>query len=75
MNQVGKIRAPTGAVCVTFSSWRGGVYNSSVGTSRSRRSFAARRGSSIFSRRMGDQSCNPDTITEWSGKSSMAPGP
>ena len=56
MNQVGKMRAPTGATWRTFSSWRGGVYRSSAGTPSSRCSLATRRGSSILSRRRCDQS-------------------
>ena len=75
MNQVGKIRAPTGAVRCAFSSWRGGVNRSSTGVSRIRRSFAASRGSFTFSRRKAAQSCRPDTMTEYSGRSIIAPGP
>ena len=43
--------------------------------SRIRRSFATSRGSFTFSRRRVAQSCNPDTMTEYSGRSIIAPGP
>ena len=75
MNQVGKIRAPTGAARCAFSSWRGGVKSSRIGVSRIRWSFATSRGSFTFSRRRVAQSCNPDTMTEYLGRSIIAPGP
>ena len=75
MNQMGKIRAPTGAGRCAFSSWRGGVNSSRLWVSRIRRSFATSRGSSTLSRRRVAQSCNPDTMTEYSGRSIIAPDP